>query len=362
MENYEKSDNESSESWSVASENEHDETPFELPDISHLYKKIGYIYCHDILNGKYQGKIAISNNSYEYATIRNDDLEEKNLETFSKELFYLITEDNDVQIISPIIKLGVEKVLLKFKSLINLILKNDSVIYANNHLVIVNLSLEDIIEYFDLMNGIRINYVSTPKFNRKIDIAYEHIERYKKLEKKPNYQKFYDFYDTIKDQSFLTTLKQNLYIKSKEDNWKITQPEIQSFLTIKRTGKLELSRFNIDFNVNIPVIVAENIEDASSSLSSPSGKEKSKLSEYFKNNMVIRHKIGEKDIWTATFNINKNSFIRDGITYKSPSSFSGAHYKSSRPDRTSSSNGWAECEVCIDEIKDKWISIDTLRQ
>ena len=44
-------------------------------------------------------------------------------------------------------------------------------------------------------------------------------------------------------------------------------------------------------------------------------------------------------------------------TFTSPSGFSKYHYEMNRKDRTSSSNGWKECEIFKDY---KWISIFNL--
>ena len=65
-----------------------------------------------------------------------------------------------------------------------------------------------------------------------------------------------------------------------------------------------------------------------------------------KNQMVLIH------------NHTNNQIIKDVIQYKSPSQFTSAHYKESRPDRTSSSGGWVEIEVLRDE---EWISMFELR-
>ena len=80
------------------------------------------------------------------------------------------------------------------------------------------------------------------------------------------------------------------------------------------------------------------------------------------DNMLIRHKIGENDIWYGMYRLDINNIVRGNDKYTSPSNFAKKHYQSSRPDRTDSANGWTECECRIDEVNDIWIKLKELRK
>jgi hypothetical protein len=82
-----------------------------------------------------------------------------------------------------------------------------------------------------------------------------------------------------------------------------------------------------------------------------------KMSERFSNGQIIRHSIGKNDRWKGVYDSVKNVIIRNSIEYGSPSAFTKAHYKMSKPNRTPESNGWTECKSKVNGV---WISIDQL--
>lgn len=77
------------------------------------------------------------------------------------------------------------------------------------------------------------------------------------------------------------------------------------------------------------------------------------MSECLTHGQRIKHMIGTSDIWIGTYDDYIKKIVHNGIQYPYLSSFSSSHYVSSRPDRTSRSNGWLEC-YC--EITGKWVS------
>ena len=78
------------------------------------------------------------------------------------------------------------------------------------------------------------------------------------------------------------------------------------------------------------------------------------LSKVFTHGQRLRHVIGITKILYAKYDASKNAIIsEDGRIFRSLSEFSGSHYESERPDRSSSSNGWRECEC---ETDDGWVS------
>ena len=243
MEKYENSDNESSGSWSVASENMSIESPFQLPNVIPRYQDIGSICCFEILNGKYQGKIAITK-AFKRQSYDNEYIE---LEKLKKKIYYLITADDEALILSTSINIDVEEVSIKIKSLINIFIKSNFIIYADLHLIIVNLSLEDISQYFSLMNGKSINYVYTPESKRKVEIAYEHIDRFEKLKRKPNYHKLVECIEQETDN------KTELYAKNKEENWKILQKEIDSYIVMHNNRHIKVGNLVGIIDPNLPI-------------------------------------------------------------------------------------------------------------
>lgn len=82
-----------------------------------------------------------------------------------------------------------------------------------------------------------------------------------------------------------------------------------------------------------------------------------KMPEKLHNGQIIRHIIDKKYIWKGEYDSVKNVIVRNSIEYGSPSAFTKAHYKISKPKRTPSSNGWTECESRVNGV---WISLDKL--
>ena len=76
----------------------------------------------------------------------------------------------------------------------------------------------------------------------------------------------------------------------------------------------------------------------------------------FYEGQQIRHKIND-DIIIATYSYTNNNIVYKDKIFTSPSGFFKYHYEMNRKDRTSSSNGWKECEIFKNY---KWISIFNL--
>jgi superfamily II DNA or RNA helicase len=81
------------------------------------------------------------------------------------------------------------------------------------------------------------------------------------------------------------------------------------------------------------------------------------ISKCFYDGQEIRHRI-RKNIWTAIYKNDETAIIHNNVKYYSLSSFSAAHYKAERPDRTTSSNGWFECQCKLES--GEWISTHNL--
>ena len=79
----------------------------------------------------------------------------------------------------------------------------------------------------------------------------------------------------------------------------------------------------------------------------------------------IRHTISSKDqVLTGSFCSATNSIHVDDKTFTSLSSFAKYHYEIAFPERSSSANGWVECEVKIldDGGQYIWVKADKLRK
>jgi len=129
----------------------------------------------------------------------------------------------------------------------------------------------------------------------------------------------------------------------------------------KEQKKIEVFCDTSSCSSSEPVSSVKKSKSPTTSDSSSPGK-KNDLRSILKHKMRIRHKIGNDDIWYAIYNNKKDNIENFVDTYKSLSAFSGAHYKKSRPDRTSASNGWTECEVCVDSDEEVWVKADKLRK
>jgi hypothetical protein len=73
----------------------------------------------------------------------------------------------------------------------------------------------------------------------------------------------------------------------------------------------------------------------------------------FRDGQRIRHTLLSYNVWIGTYNSRENVIIYDKKKYKSLSGFVRKHYSVVRPDRTSSANGWMECEY---EVNGRWTS------
>ena len=73
----------------------------------------------------------------------------------------------------------------------------------------------------------------------------------------------------------------------------------------------------------------------------------------FHEGQQIKHKI-DNNIIIATYNYNNNNIIYKNEIFISLSGFCKYHYKIKKPDRTSNTNGWKECEIFKNG---KWTSI-----
>jgi hypothetical protein len=73
----------------------------------------------------------------------------------------------------------------------------------------------------------------------------------------------------------------------------------------------------------------------------------------FRDGQSIRHTLLSNNVWIGTYNSRENVIIYNKKKYKSLSGFAGKHYSVVRPDRTSSANGWMECEY---EVNGRWTS------
>lgn len=79
------------------------------------------------------------------------------------------------------------------------------------------------------------------------------------------------------------------------------------------------------------------------------------MRDYFKDNQRIRHKFGIDKIIIGLFNYEKNCITFNGKEFTSLSGFGTHHYKIENK-KSISCNGWAKCEV---EIDNKWVKIET---
>jgi hypothetical protein len=89
---------------------------------------------------------------------------------------------------------------------------------------------------------------------------------------------------------------------------------------------------------------------------SPVLRKKRDMTKCFSDGQRIKHTIGINKTWIGVYNLSKNEIIYNEKCFKSLSGFTGYHYEVERPDRTSSSNGWGECEC---EVDGKWLSTHT---
>jgi hypothetical protein len=64
----------------------------------------------------------------------------------------------------------------------------------------------------------------------------------------------------------------------------------------------------------------------------------------FKHGQKIRHRIRDYPTWVGVYDSITNGIVCNEKAYSSLSGLTAAHYAQYRPDRTTSSNGWSECE------------------
>lgn len=73
------------------------------------------------------------------------------------------------------------------------------------------------------------------------------------------------------------------------------------------------------------------------------------ITKCFYHEQKICHQIGITDIWFGFYDENIKKIVREGVEYEKMSTFSNAHYKESRPDKSYNSNGWYECECELED-------------
>jgi hypothetical protein len=73
-------------------------------------------------------------------------------------------------------------------------------------------------------------------------------------------------------------------------------------------------------------------------------KKKRDMKEYFTSGQQIRHKVGVNKYWIGEYHAISNSISCRNTLYKTLTAFARAHYKAEIPERSSSVNGWKECE------------------
>jgi hypothetical protein len=73
------------------------------------------------------------------------------------------------------------------------------------------------------------------------------------------------------------------------------------------------------------------------------------ITKCFYHGQKICHQIGITDIWFGFYDENIKKIVREGVEYGKLSTFSNAHYKESRPDKSYNSNGWLECECELED-------------
>jgi hypothetical protein len=123
----------------------------------------------------------------------------------------------------------------------------------------------------------------------------------------------------------------------------------------------EVSKDSYDYTMEVNNNSENNFDnDSSNDFDNDSKdelKKKRDLRELLINNETIRHSNKNGDTWEGIYNKHKNIISKGENEYPSLSAFSAEHYRKTRPERTSQSNGWVECEV---NRNNKWISIDKL--
>jgi len=98
--------------------------------------------------------------------------------------------------------------------------------------------------------------------------------------------------------------------------------------------------------------IIENDEKDNINIVDKTGNENSwcrDITKCFYHGQKICHQIGITDIWFGFYDANLKKIVREGVEYGKLSSFTCAHYKESRPDRTCRSNGWLECECELED-------------
>jgi hypothetical protein len=81
------------------------------------------------------------------------------------------------------------------------------------------------------------------------------------------------------------------------------------------------------------------------------------MADYLMHGQAIRHFGSLFNAWEGVYDRRVNSIMRNGVLYKTPSAFAGAHYADAGMTRKGS--GWVECEALLHGV---WKKMNTLER
>lgn len=154
-------------------------------------------------------------------------------------------------------------------------------------------------------------------------------------------------------------------VNKKREFFKVSVDEVKALFDLT-DGEYYTSIKSADKNIdNVGVVGIVNADEAADMSDDSESKPKYTykycrvMPKCFYDGQRIRHVIkGIGKIKIGFYSKNENVIITGDSKFKSLSTFAESHYKSEKPDRkTSSANGWAECECeILTEESPRWIS------
>ena len=145
-------------------------------------------------------------------------------------------------------------------------------------------------------------------------------------------------------------------INPRREFFKISLPEIRTFFDlidgtyyVENSMNINLDESDLEFNDEKD---NDNKEYDDISIVDKNRNENGwcrDITKCFYHGQKICHQIGITDIWFGFYDANLKKIVREGMEYEKMSTFSNAHYKESRPDKSYNSNGWYECECELED-------------
>ena len=155
------------------------------------------------------------------------------------------------------------------------------------------------------------------------------------------------------------------FVKEPKKKEKLLHSHIETVCGERVNGSREFFKVDLEHVRPLFELVDGEWWEPSISVEKSTQLNRASLADCFEDGCQIRHKISSKDhVLTGSFCSATNSIHVDDKTFSFLSAFAKHHYETAFPERSSSANGWVECEVKILDNGGQyiWVKADKLEK